>query len=95
MTLDEFKASLVGTTPPAAVSAELRALWHDATGNWHEAHEIAQSIDGATGSWIHAYLHRKEGDLGNASYWYRKAGKPQAADSLEEEWNRIVSALLG
>ena len=56
---------------------------------------IAQDIDGGDGAWVHAYLHRVEGDLGNAGYWYRQAGQPVAKDSLEAEWERIVSALLG
>lgn len=72
----------------------LRAMWEDAKGNWNAAHAIAQDIDDQTGSWIHAYLHRKEGDLSNAGYWYRRAGKPVAHDTLADEWNRIVSALL-
>ena len=94
MTLDDFKATLNASGPPGAFSAPLRALWHDARGNWNEAHEIAQSIDDPTGAWIHAYLHRKEGDLGNASYWYRRAGKPTASDSLADEWARLTTALL-
>jgi hypothetical protein len=69
-------------------------MWEDAKGNWNGAHAIAQDIDDRTGSWIHAYLHRKEGDLGNAGYWYRKAAQPVASDTLDEEWDRIVSALL-
>ena len=70
-------------------------MWEDAKGHWSAAHAIVQDIDDQTGSWIHAYLHRKEGDLGNAGYWYRRAGKPVAHDTLDDEWTRIVSALLG
>jgi len=70
-------------------------MWEDAKGNWSGAHAIAQEIEDSTGSWIHAYLHRKEGELANAGYWYRRAGKPPAHDALDEEWNRIVSSLLG
>jgi hypothetical protein len=69
-------------------------MWEDARGHWDAAHEVAQDIDDKTGAWIHAYLHRKEGDLGNAGYWYRRAGQPIASDSLDEEWTRIVTALL-
>lgn len=69
-------------------------MWEDAKGNWSAAHLIAQEIEDETGSWIHAYLHRKEGDLGNAGYWYRRAKQPTAHDTLEEEWTRIVSRLL-
>jgi hypothetical protein len=93
MTLDEFTATLTGTAPPG-VGAPLRALWYDAHGDWNQAHQVAQDIDDATGAWIHAYLHRKEGDLGNAAYWYRRAQQPVAADSLDDEWRRIVTALL-
>jgi len=93
MTLDEFTATLTGATPPD-VSSALQALWHDAHGNWDTAHGVAQDIDDATGAWIHAYLHRKEGDLGNAAYWYRRAQQPVATDPLDEEWRRIVTTLL-
>jgi hypothetical protein len=93
MTLDQFRATLSAARPPA-VSPLLRALWHDARGDWEQAHVIAQDIDDAAGSWVHAYLHRKEGDLGNAASWYRRARQPVANDALEQEWTRIASALL-
>ena len=92
MTLEEFKATLATASPPNVPL--LRALWHDANSNWNEAHRIAQEIEDKAGAWVHAYLHRKEGDLGNAAYWYRQAGQPVATDSLENEWNRIATALL-
>jgi hypothetical protein len=94
MTIDEFRGTLSEPAPPADFSRALRAMWEDARGNWDAAHSIAQDIDDRTGAWIHAYLHRKEGDLGNAGYWYRRAGQAQAHDSLEEEWARIVATLL-
>ena len=93
MTLDEFKATVSASTAPP-LSGALQALWHDARGDWDKAHEIANGVDDQTGAWVHAYLHRKEGDLGNAGYWYQRAGQPVANDSLESEWTRIVSALL-
>jgi hypothetical protein len=93
MTLEEFKATTSASTPPA-VSRALQALWHDARGEWDSAHEIANAVDDKTGAWVHAYLHRKEGDLENAAYWYRRAGQPVASDSLESEWITIVSALM-
>ena len=93
MTVAEFKATLESQTPPA-VSGALVALWHDAKGDWSRAHEVAQEIENATGSWVHAYLHRKEGDESNAAYWYRRAGKPVERGSLETEWTQIVTALL-
>jgi hypothetical protein len=94
MTLEEFRRTLTQNAPPAELSPAQRAMWEDAKGNWSAAHGIAQEIDDRTGSWIHAYLHRREGDLGNAGYWYRRAGQPAASDTLEEEWTRIVSALF-
>ena len=94
MTLDEFRATLRGDEPPAGLSAPLRAMWEDARGRWDAAHGVAQEIDDATGAWVHAYLHRKEGDAANAAYWYRRAGRPMPSDSLEAEWTRIVSVLL-
>jgi hypothetical protein len=95
VTLDDFKATLRQTSPPE-VNPLLTALWHDARGDWDSAHRLAQDIDDATGAWVHAYLHRKkEGDPGNAAYWYRRASQPIASDSLDEEWARIVAALLG
>src|SRR4249920_2534155 len=91
----EFKASFSGAAPAPDLDAPLAALWWAGKGNWHQAHKIAQDEDDANSAWVHAYLHRVEGDLGNAGYWYRQAGQPVAKDSLEAEWERIVSALLG
>jgi len=93
MTLAEFKATLSSTTAPA-VPPLLVALWHDARGDWEAAHRVAQDVDDRDGAWVHAYLHRKEGDLGNAGYWYGQAHQPVAADALDAEWERIVRALL-
>src|SRR5262245_46236897 len=94
LTIDEFRASLSGAAPPAGLSPALRALWTDGRGDWDGAHKIAQDIDGPTGAWIHAYLHRKEGDAGNAGYWYRHAGRPVATVGLDQEWAAIATALL-
>jgi len=93
ITLEEFKKSVSAPAVPD-LSPLLRALWHDARGDWDEAHRIAQDVEDKAGAWVHAYLHRKEGDLGNAAYWYRRAGQPVATDSVDEEWNRIATALL-
>jgi hypothetical protein len=93
MTIQEFTGTLKHTTPPA-VSPLLKALWHDANGDWEAAHDIAQDITSDDGSWVHAYLHRKEGDQGNAAYWYHRANKPINRNTLDEEWKEIVSALL-
>jgi hypothetical protein len=94
VTLDDFKRSTSTDRPPASLSRPLLALWHDARGDWAAAHKTAQEIKDATGSWIHAYLHRKEGDLGNAGYWYNRAGKPECRTSLDAEWEEIAAALL-
>jgi len=93
MTVEEFRATLSGNGPPDGPPL-LKALWHDAKGDWERAHAIAQDVEDRSGAWVHAYLHRKEGDLGNARYWYQRARQPVATDSLDEEWTRIVAALL-
>ena len=90
----DFKASLSGVAPAPGLAAPLAGLWWAAKGNWDEAHRIVQDDAGRDAAWVHAYLHRVEGDLGNAGYWYRQAGRPAATDSLESEWQRIVSALI-
>jgi hypothetical protein len=91
----EFRASLSGAAPAPQLNAPLAALWWSAKGGWDEGHRIVQDEPTAEAAWVHAYLHRVEGDLGNAGYWYRRAGKPVAAGSLETEWEWITSALLG
>lgn len=94
MTLQDFQAGLASGAPPAGLSPPLLALWHDGRGDWDAAHRVAQDVESPDGSWIHAYLHRKEGDAGNAAYWYQRAGKPVFTASLDEEWRDIVTALL-
>jgi hypothetical protein len=94
MTFDDFKVTLSGTTPPSTLSPVLQALWYDGKGDWEKAHGIAQEANSVQHSWIHAYLHRKEGDNWNANYWYTRAGKQMPEQSLEEEWEAIVKAFL-
>jgi hypothetical protein len=94
MTIHEFKDSIKLSYPPTHLNHLLQALWHDAKGDWENAHHLAQDVNTKDGSWIHAYLHRKEGDLMNASYWYNKAGKPVSKKSLNEEWEEIAQALI-
>ncbi len=94
MTLQEFKTTLTANHPSGNLSNYLKALWYDQKDNWEKAHDIAQNIDDKNGSLIHAYLHRKEGDLWNAEYWYRKAGKLMPDYSLEREWEEIVCVFL-
>jgi hypothetical protein len=91
----DFKASLSGASPAPEFDPPLAGLWWAAKGNWDQAHKIVQDESTAASAWVHAYLHRVEGDLGNAGYWYRQAGKPVATGSLETEWERMVSQLLG
>ena len=94
MTLTQFEASLEHAAPPDGVSDLLRALWYERRGDWDRAHRIAQDIDDADGAWVHAYLHRREGDASNAAYWYRAAGKPVMRGDLAEEWRAIAGELL-
>jgi hypothetical protein len=94
MNLAEFKATLIFEEPPSVKLPLLIALWYDAKGNWDKAHEISQSVHTARGSWVHAYLHRKEGDLANASYWYTRAGRDLPLIRLDEEWEKIALVLL-
>jgi hypothetical protein len=92
--LETFRHSLAGSAPPHGLDSALQALWWDAKGDWTRAHNCAQAQDDSIGAWVHAYLHRKEGDLANAGYWYRRAGKPVAQSSLDAEWTDIVGALI-
>ena len=90
-----LKASLSDAAPNATLAPPLAALWWAAKGNWDAAHKIVMNEETREAAWVHAYLHRVEGDLGNAGYWYRQAGQPVAKDSLEAEWERITTALGG
>jgi hypothetical protein len=90
MTLSEFQS--YKQAPP--LSTLLVALWHDGQGDWHKAHELAQDIETPDGAWVHAYLHRKEGDKFNANYWYQRVGKKFPTKSLKEEWEEIVIEFL-
>jgi hypothetical protein len=94
MDLQEFRDSLKSEEPPSHLSLALAGLWWDARGNWDQAHESAQRDESPAGSWVHAYLHRKEGDSSNAGYWYRRADKPPSRSSLEDEWMEIAESLL-
>ena len=96
MTLAEFDAAVAARRQlPAGTSPLLTALWHDATGDWDGAHTLAQDVETADGAWVHAYLHRKEGDISNAHYWYRRAGRPAESGALDDERRAIVASLLG
>lgn len=98
MSFAEFAASVThACQPPAGVSTALQALWQDGRGDWTRAHALAQEDRSEQGSWVHAYLHRKEGDLSNAMYWYARAGRSRPADdmTLPMEWEQIARELLG
>ena len=94
MDLAAFRALTKKKQPPADLALALQGLLWDAKGNWKKAHECAQAQEGRQGDWVHAYLHRKEGDLANAGYWYKRAKKPVPTGSLDEEWEAIALALL-
>jgi len=90
MTVNEFAA----LTDDTGLSPELSALWRDRQNQWDAAHTAAQAAGNRDGDWVHAYLHRKEGDPSNAAYWYRRAGRPVAKGTLDEEWTAIARELL-
>ncbi|BBK32899.1 hypothetical protein EDC65_4489 [Stella humosa] len=100
LTLAAFEASLAEPQPPGGLGNALSALWWAGKGGWAmgegwgHAHELAQADDGRSGAWVHAHLHRIEGDLSNAGYWYRHAGRPQSTAPLQDEWREISAALL-
>ena len=94
MDLAAFRASLDKSAPPHGLSLALQALWQDGRDDFNAAHELAQRDEGGDGDWVHAYLHRKEGDASNAAYWYRRAQRPVCHESLKAEWETIAAALL-
>ena len=97
MSFEDLERSIKrDAAPRAELSPALKALWHDARGDWESAHGCAQDDHSRDGSWVHAYLHRKEGDRGNAGYWYSRAGRTLPANtvSLEDEWAAIARDLL-
>lgn len=75
---------------PEGISVQLQSLWHDARGDWHKAHDLVNDLNDPSSAHIHAYLHRKEGDQGNARYWYSRAGKAPCSLSLTDEWEMLV-----
>lgn len=94
MKFDAFKDSLNDEVPPAELSVYAEALWYDGKGDWEKAHTLIQDIEDKDAAWIHAYLHRKEGDTWNADYWYRRAGKTRPEVSLQLEWQQLSEELL-
>ncbi len=94
MQFESFVQSITTEGPPANSTVYLSAMWYDAKGDWNAAHGLVDDLEDAIACWVHAYLHRKEGDIGNADYWYSRAGKKRPAILLQEEWKMIVKALL-
>ncbi|ERM83289.1 hypothetical protein P872_16555 [Rhodonellum psychrophilum GCM71 = DSM 17998] len=94
MTVSVFKQSLASDFPPSGISSQLTSLWYDAKNDWQKAHDLADGPTDLLSARVHAYLHRKEGDIWNADYWYRRAGEKRPDTSLEEEWEMLVSRIL-
>ena len=94
VTLDAFTNSVARTAPPEGLNMPLQALWWARKGDWDKAHNLVMNDNSREAAWVHAYLHRVEGDLPNARYWYRRAGEPAADAGLEAEWSAISGALL-
>ncbi|MGH6634748.1 MAG: hypothetical protein ACRED0_00960 [Gammaproteobacteria bacterium] len=94
MDLQDFKQSLDKPAPPPRLQVPLEALWYDAKGEWDEAHNIVQQQNDTASAWVHAYLHRKQGDSSNADYWYRRAQRLRASGALAQEWEHIARTLL-
>ncbi|TWR29602.1 hypothetical protein FPZ43_06980 [Mucilaginibacter pallidiroseus] len=93
-TLPDFKATMQSAQPDSAFSVQLKSLWYDGKGNWQQAHDLIDQLTDQPSAWVHAYLHRKEGDTWNADYWYRRASKARPAVSLDEEWEQLVLHFL-
>jgi hypothetical protein len=92
---DSFNASLQEDSCPIKYGILLGALWWEAKGDWKKAHQLVDSLTTADAAWVHAYLHRVEGDLSNAGYWYRRASRKQPVCSLEEERRDLVEHFAG
>ncbi|WP_242922731.1 hypothetical protein [Pontibacter liquoris] len=94
MNLSTFTQSLTSDAPPSGLSVYLQAMWHEGSGDWQKAHELIQDLPDKTAAWLHAYLHRKEGDTWNADYWYHRAGRQRPQLTLDEEWQSITTTLF-
>lgn len=94
MSFEEFKTEVEAGRFPAHLNKAVQALWHEARGDWAQAHACVQDDASREAAWVHAYLHRREGDNGNAAYWYARARQPVATVSLDDEWTAITRTLL-
>ena len=92
--ITEFKSSLRLDEPDSELSVQLKSLWYDGKGDWNNAHAKVDQLTDKASAWVHAYLHRKEGDIWNAGYWYRRAGQIRPNLSLQEEWEQLVSQFI-
>ena len=92
--MKSFKESLSQDAPDSQLSTILKSLWYDAKGDWKRAHDFVDQLPGSDAAWVHAYLHRKEGDIWNADYWYARAKKTRPSYSLEEEWENLVDYFI-
>ena len=92
--MKSFKESLSQDAPDTQLSTVLKSLWYDAKGDWKRAHDFVDQLPGSDAAWVHAYLHRKEGDIWNADYWYARAKKTRPSYSLEEEWENLVDYFI-
>jgi hypothetical protein len=92
--MKSFQESLANASPEAHFSVFLKSLWYDAKGDWDQAHALIDQLPGTDAAWLHAYLHRKEGDIWNADYWYARAKKTRPSCSLEEEWANLVDYFI-
>jgi hypothetical protein len=93
-TLTEFKTSLTLDQPTKELPLQLISLWYDGKGDWQKAHAQVDHLKDQESAWVHAYLHRKEGDIWNADYWYNKAGKIRPNLSLQQEWEELITHFL-
>lgn len=93
-TLTEFKSSLKAGEPDPQISVQLKSLWFDGKGDWRMAHQQVDHLSDAESAWVHAYLHRKEGDTSNADYWYGRAGKVRPDVTLAQEWEALAVHFL-
>jgi hypothetical protein len=94
MTRTEFSSTLDQPLPPEGLTVFLQALWYEAKGDWHKAHHLVQDEENSSGAWVHAYLHRKEGDASNAAFWYRRANKKMPHVPLQQEWEDLADEFL-
>ena len=94
MNITEYKTSLQQSTAPSSLSKPLQALWYAAKNDWNKAHELIQDEPDAASAWVHAYLHRVEGDEFNTRYWYNRANQAVSNESFDREWEKIASTLI-